>query len=88
MRQRTRLNLGRHFQVPREQWAHLVQRIEHILQGQNERFPIELESQWEEVAQSIAALLVNANARQKETKQTPQDYQCVDIDSLELLRTP
>ena len=87
VRQKTRLNLGRHFEVPREQWVPLVQRIEHILKGQIELFPVELESQWEEAAQRYAALLINANARQTEgTKQTPTDYQSVDIDSLALLR--
>jgi len=42
--------------VPREQWAPLVQRIEQILKGQNELFPIALETQWEEAAQRYAAL--------------------------------
>ena len=54
VRQKTRLNLGRHFEVPREQWAPLVQRIEHILKGQNELFPVALETQWEEAAQHYA----------------------------------
>jgi len=87
VRQRTRLNLGRHFEVPREQWAFLVQRIEQILTGQTELFSVELESQWEEAAQRYAALLINASARQiAGTKQTTTDYQSVDIDSLTLLR--
>ena len=87
VRQITRLNLGRHFEVPREQWAPLVQRIEQLLKGQTELFPVELESQWEEAAQRYAALLINASARQTEAnKQTPTDYQSVDIDSVALLR--
>jgi len=87
VRQITRLNLGRHFEVPREQWTPLVQRIEQLLKGQTEFFPIELESLWEEAAQRYAALLINASARQTEsTKQTATDYQSVDIGSLALLR--
>ena len=31
VRQRTLLNLGRHFEVPREQWTALAQRIEQII---------------------------------------------------------
>ncbi len=87
VRQITRLNLGRHFEVPREQWAPLVQRIEHILKGQTELFPAEIETQWEETAQRTAALLLNASARQTQgTEQAGPDYQSVDIDSLALLR--
>jgi len=87
VRQRTRLNLGRHFEVPREQWAPLVQRIEQLLKGQNELFPVELESQWEEAAQRYAVSLLNASARQTaDTRQSSTDYQSVDIDSLALLR--
>jgi len=87
VRQKTRLNLGRHFEVPREQWGALVQRIEHILKAQTELFPVELEPQWEEDAQRYAALLINASARQTEgIKQPLTDYQSVDIDSLTLLR--
>jgi len=87
VRQKTRLNLGRHFEVPREQWAPLVQRIEHILNGQTELFPAELETQWEEAAQRYAALLINTSARQTDgVEQTRPDYQSVDIDSLTLLR--
>jgi len=37
VRQRTLVNLGRHFDVPREQWAALAQRIEQLLNGQQER---------------------------------------------------
>ena len=87
VRQITRLNLDRYFEVPREQGAHLVQRIEHILKGQNELFPVELETQWEDAAQGIATLLINASARQTGgTEQKPTDYQSVDIDTLTLLR--
>ena len=33
VRQQTLINLGRHFDVPREQWAPLARRIEQITQG-------------------------------------------------------
>ena len=49
VRQRTLLNLGRYFEVPRAQWAALVQRIEHLLGGQADWLPGDLDAQWEEV---------------------------------------
>ena len=53
--QRTVLNLGRHFEVPREQWAALAQRIEHLVGGQRELVPDGLDVQWEMLAQRLSA---------------------------------
>ena len=87
VRQRTLLNLGRYFEVPRAQWAALVQRIEHLLGGQADWLPGELDAQWEEVAQCYAAHLIRLRASvvEERSAQAP-DYHTVDLDTLELLR--
>ncbi len=87
VRQRTLLNLGRHFDVPREQWAALSQRIEQLVGRQSELVPSQLESQWEEMAQRYAAQVIRAKARLDEGR-SPEaaDYQTVDVDSLDLVR--
>jgi transposase len=87
VRQRTLLNLGRHFEVPRAQWAALVQRIEHLVSGQPDLLPADLDAQWEEAAQRYAAQLIRTRASVAEGRATEAaDYQSVDLDSLELLR--
>ena len=87
VRQRTLLNLGRHFEVPRAQWGALVQRIEHLVGGQQDLMPAYLDAQWEEAAQRYAAQLIRARASVDESGSgAGADYHTVDVDSLELLR--
>ena len=86
VRQRTLVNLGRHFDVPREQWAALAQRIEQLLSGQQELFPLDMDPKWESTAQRYAALVVRAKARLSEAEGSEPDYQNIDIERLELLR--
>ena len=87
VRQRTLLNLGRHFDVPREQWGALVQRIEQLLRGQPDLIPADLDAQWEEVAQRYVAQLIRTRASVDEGRSAQAaDYQNVDLDSLDLLR--
>jgi len=87
VRQRTLLNLGRHFEVPREQWAALVQRMEHLVDGQPDLLPADLDTQWEEAAHRYAAQLIRTRASVEEGRVAQAaDYQSVDVDSLELLR--
>jgi len=85
--QRTLLNLGRHFDVPRAQWSALSQRIEQLVGRQSEWVPSALESQWEELAQRYAAQVIRSKARLDEGR-SPEaaDYQTVDVDSVELVR--
>jgi transposase len=87
VRQRTLLNLGRHFEVPREQWAALAERIEQILSGQHELLAAGLDGQWEEAAQRYGAMLIRARARDEhaQSREAP-DYQRVDVQALELVR--
>ena len=85
--QRTVLNLGRHFEVPREQWAALAQRIEHLVGGQRELVPDGLDVQWEMLAQRLSARVVHAQARTDDAAPTPAaDYHRVDINGVEMLR--
>jgi transposase len=87
VRQRTLLNLGRHFEVPREQWGALVQRIEHLVGGQQDLMPAYLDARWEEAAQRYAAQLIRARAGVEAGRPDEgADYHSVDIDSLQLLR--
>jgi transposase len=87
VRQRTLLNLGRHFDVPREQWAALSQRIEQLVGRQNELVPSGLEAQWEEMAQRYAAQVIRAKARLDEGRSAEAaDYQTLDVESLDLVR--
>ena len=87
VRQRTLVNLGRHFEVPREQWGALAQRIEQIVSGQGDFVPLDLDAQWEESAQRYAALVIRAKAKLNEDSaaQTP-DYHQVDVDTLDMVR--
>ena len=90
VRQRTLLNLGRHFRVPRAQWGPLAQRIEALLSGQLDLMPDALDPQWESVAQEYAArLLRDRGEMHSPTSGTPADeadYQRVDLASLDLIR--
>ena len=85
VRQKTLINLGRHFAVPREQWGHLSQRIEQILHGQPGLFGNELDPQWESDAQHYAASILNTRSKSESPSLSP-DHQSVDVDSVELLR--
>lgn len=87
VRQRTLLNLGRHFEVPRAQWKALAQRIEELVTGQHAMVPAALDAQWEEAAQRYAAQVIRAQARWDEGRAAESaDYQHVDVDSLEVVR--
>jgi len=87
VRQRTLLNLGRHFDVPREQWAPLARRIEQLVSRQGDLVPMELDAQWETAAQRYSARVIRAKA-QLDAGRSPSaaDYQAVDINSLEMVR--
>lgn len=84
VRQQTLLNLGRYFDVPREQWGSLIERIEQILQGNNDLFPFGLDQPFEKDAQRYAALMLTTKTHLVTT--TTADYHNVDIASMELLR--
>ena len=83
VRQRTLLNLGRHFEVEQGDWPVLCRRIDEVLTGQLALDPQCLPA-LEAHAQRIAAQLL-ARERPRAPDDGP-DIQPVDVDSLELLR--
>jgi len=87
VRQKTLLNLGKNFSPPRQQWAKLCRRIEHILTGQLSLLP--QEEDIEESAQHIAARLVTSNGQSLIQTEKPKEataYHEVDVNSLQLIR--
>ena len=85
VRQRTLLNLGRHFDIPRAQWPLLCSRIDDILSGQAP-LVADCPPAVEDEAQRIAAQLVARGAAGDKTAAGPPDVQRVDVDSLRLVR--
>jgi len=91
VKQRTLLNLGRHFKLPREQWPQLSTRIEQLLdqrRGRDLLLELELPEELESLAQRyLAQILSKRSAVQAQTTPaTASDFQTVDLDSLELVR--
>ena len=87
VRQRTVLNLGRHFSLDRDSWPTLVQRIEAILSGQRNLF--KLPEEIETAAQRYAASIICSRSDAHDlinNKQDRPDYRNVDINSLEMMR--
>jgi transposase len=87
VKQRTLLNLGTNFSLPKDKWPELCTRIEQILAGQGSLFPYT--GNIEQEAQRYAALLVSRGGtsdRQEEVNGSSFDYQEVDVNSLELVR--
>ena len=85
-RQRTLLNLGRHFDINRERWPLLCQRVEAALAGQTDLFD-DVPADVEREAQRIVAQLVARGAQPAPDDAQPAgDLQTVAVDSLALVR--
>jgi transposase len=87
VRQRTVLNLGRHFPFPRESWPDLARRIDEIMTGQTTLCP--LPKELETAAQHYAASIIQSSNRTDESgrnKKKESEYCTVDIGSLEMIR--
>ena len=84
VRQRTLLNLGRHFDIPQADWPRLCVRIEELLAGQYALIPDD-SAALEQEAQRIAALLI---AREADLSGPAPETRTVtvEVDSLELTR--
>ena len=83
VRQRTLLNLGVDFSLPREQWPDLTKRIEGILNGQQSLF--DLDCDIEDLAQGYASRIISSH--QDDGDPVAIDYREVDLDSLEMSRS-
>ena len=85
VRQRTLLNLGRHFDIPQAQWPQLCARIDDILAGQAP-LVADCPPAVEHEAQRIASQLVVRGAQVSGAAAGPTDVQPLDVDSLRLVR--
>ena len=85
VRQRTLLNLGRHFDIPQAQWPLVCSRIDDILAGQTP-LVADCPAAVEREAQRIAAQLVARGTPVQGPAAGPTDVQPVDVDSLRLVR--
>jgi transposase len=89
--QKTLLNLGKDFPIPKEQWPLLTKRIEQLIQQptprQEELLPLaeELDEQLESAAQHYSAQIIRKLARPVVAPSSLQeaDYHRVDINHLE-----
>ncbi len=83
-RQRTVLNLGRNFALPKEQWKDLANRIEAIISKQFDLFPVSIEI--EQIAQTFAERIIREQAINKQTTikdDSEPDFHTVDINSID-----
>lgn len=83
VKQRTLLNLGSHFAIPKSQWNLLSARIAELLSAQQAVFTIELPADLETLAQRYAAQIL---ATRSVTSNDPEAFQSVSVDTLELVR--
>ena len=87
VRQRTLLNLGRHFDVDQGDWPVVCRRIEDILAGQlplSPDCPQALESHAQRIAAQLLAHERVGSASSPASR--GRDVQHIDVDSLELIR--
>ena len=86
VQQKTLLNLGTNFSLPKELWPQLCSRINDIVNGQL-TFDNHQPEEIEQIAQHYAARLIANRSESKEVlKKETTDYQEVDVVSLELVR--
>jgi transposase len=83
VKQRTILNLGKNFSLPRDQWPDLVSRIEELISGQKSLFPTS--KNIEKLAQHYAALIIQSH-QHREPGDDALDLQEVDLSSLQIIR--
>ncbi len=92
VRQRTLLNLGRHFHIPQDDWPLLCVRLEQLLSPQQTLIPATVAPAVEQEAQRIAAQLLARQVSLAPTAAKPTDgnaeclFERVDVASLALLR--
>ena len=89
VRQHTLLNLGGHFEIPREQWPLLCQRIDEIRNGQTpllDDTPAALEEEAQRIAAQLLARTPVSDEASPDAASPGRDLQSVDVDSLELAR--
>ena len=83
VKQRTILNLGRHFDIPKPQWSALSVRIEQLLSTQTPLFAFELNPELEALGQRYAAQILASRSVPSEQWGACES---VSVDNLELVR--
>ena len=85
VKQRTLLNLGAEFSLPREQWGELTNRIDSILHHQRQESLFPIDPAVEAEAQRITSELLKRNKEYAAPDAQPStgDYRDVDIDSVQ-----
>ena len=95
VKQTTLLNLGSHFDLPKDEWPALARRIDELLQGQRPLLDATMSETGHALAQRYAAQLIalrpsaasiTALEAAKPDPGEPGRYQEVDLDSLDLVR--
>lgn len=86
VRQQTLLNLGRHFDLPREHWPELCIRLDQILVGQKPLF--ETNKVIEQTAQHIYSKLMAGSGQVSKVNTDAEvtDFQEVDVNSIEMIQ--
>jgi transposase len=85
--QRTLINLGSAFSLPRDQWPELASRIQEVIGGEAKLFKASQEI--EELAQNYAAQIIqlrHKNTVENNAENDQKDYREVDVDSMEMFR--
>lgn len=85
VRQQTLLNLGSHFDLPKKDWAELVNRIEEINGGQETLLPVTkaIETEARRISKLISkkhSIVIPKEINSKKNKST--DFQSIDVNSL------
>ena len=94
VKQTTLLNLGKNFDIDKENWPFLIARIEQLLQPEQQVSIFDIQDPLDEVletaAQRYAALIIHKQSQPidkeiTETNKELYDYQMIDINHLEAL---
>lgn len=85
VQQRTLLNLGRNFDISRNDWPELCCRVEQLLDGEMSLFALDksIEKKAQHIYSQIIAL--KAGTPSSENTQT-SDFREIDVDSLEIIK--
>ena len=83
--QKTLVNLGRNFELPKDLWPDLCSRIDQILEGTSPLLPIN-EAVENEAQRIYAKIIATGSESLLSVDIEKVDYQQVDVDSLELFQ--
>jgi len=85
VKQRTVLNLGRHFKVAKDDWKPLVSRISQLLGVQNDLFSVALDVELEQMAQNYASRIITS-CSSKNTSRALSEHYSISPDNMMFIR--